>query len=109
MIDFLEKGRKGMGSTFCAHEGGLDSSGCQRGQPAIHTTWPTKYLLQLLAAAIVPIIIVLMISPCHPTVFRILFLQLKLLLVVMGVNMYDLSEISCCYYYCVILLWRWAF
>lgn len=80
MIDFLEKGRKGMGSTFLVRMKVGSILVDARGVSQLYKQHlPTKYLLQLLAAAMVPIIIVLMISPATQPFFRILSLQLKLL------------------------------
>lgn len=80
MIDFLEKGRKGMGSTFLVRMkvGSIlvDARGVsQLYKQSLHT----KYLLQLLGAALVPIITILIISPATQPFFRLILLQLKLL------------------------------
>ncbi len=80
MIDFLEKGRKGMGSTFLVRlkVGSIlvDARGVsQLYKQNLHS----KYLLQLLIAALVPIIILLWVSPTSKPFFRLLILQLRLL------------------------------
>jgi uncharacterized membrane-anchored protein len=80
MIDFLEKGRKGMGSTFLVRlkVGSIlvDARGVsQLYKQSLHT----KYLIQLLVGALVPIVIILWVSPATRPFFRLLLLQLKLL------------------------------
>lgn len=81
MVDFLEKGRKGMASTFLVRlkvgSNLVDARGVsQLYKQSLHT----KYLIQLLIAAIIPIIIILWVSPSTRPFFRLLFLQIKLLL-----------------------------
>ncbi|MDD3271145.1 MAG: putative cytokinetic ring protein SteA [Syntrophomonadaceae bacterium] len=81
MIDFLEKGRKGMGSTFLVRlkVGSIlvDARGVsQLYKQSLHS----RYLLQLLVAALVPIVILLWVSPASKPFFRLLILQLRLLL-----------------------------
>jgi uncharacterized membrane-anchored protein len=81
MIDFLEKGRKGMASTFLVRlkVGSIlvDARGVsQLYKQSLHS----KYLVQLLIAALIPIAIILWVSPSTKPLFRLLFLQLKLLL-----------------------------
>jgi len=80
MIDFLEKGRKGMGSTFLVRlkVGSIlvDARGVsQLYKQSLHR----RYFFQLLAAALVPIIIILWVSPATRPFFRLLLLQLRLL------------------------------
>ncbi len=80
MIDFLEKGRKGMGSTFLVRlkVGSIlvDARGVsQLYKQSLHT----RYLIQLFIAALVPIIIILWVSPATKPFFRLLLLQLRLL------------------------------
>jgi uncharacterized membrane-anchored protein len=80
MVDFLDKGRKGMASTFLVRlkVGSIlvDARGVsQLYKQSLHT----KYLFQLLIAAIIPITIILWVSPSTKPFFRLLFLQLKLL------------------------------
>ncbi|MGI5921337.1 MAG: putative cytokinetic ring protein SteA [Syntrophomonadaceae bacterium] len=81
MVDFLDKGRKGMGSTFLVRlkVGSIlvDARGVsQLYKQSLHS----KYLVQLLIAAIIPITIILWVSPSTKPFFRLLFLQIKLLL-----------------------------
>lgn len=80
MVDFLDKGRKGMASTFLVRlkVGSIlvDARGVsQLYKQSLHT----KYLLQLLIAAIIPITIILWVSPSTKPFFRLLLLQIKLL------------------------------
>ncbi|MGI5911127.1 MAG: putative cytokinetic ring protein SteA [Syntrophomonadaceae bacterium] len=80
MIDFLEKGRKGMGSTFLVRlkVGSIlvDAKGVsQLYQRNMHS----RYLIQLFIAALVPIIIILWVSPASKPFFRLILLQLRLL------------------------------
>ena len=80
MIDFLEKGRPGMGSTFLVRMKVGSILVDARGVSQLYKqSLPSKYLLQLFIAALVPIITVLMISPATQPFFRIISLQLKLL------------------------------
>lgn len=80
MVDFLEKGRKGMASTFLVRlkVGSIlvDARGVsQLYRQSLHT----KYLAQLLIAALIPITIILWVSPSTKPFFRLIFLQFKLL------------------------------
>lgn len=80
MIDFMEKGRKGMASTFLIRlkVGSIlvDARGVsQLYKQSLHS----KYLAQLFVAALVPILILLWISPSTQPFFRLLALQIKLL------------------------------
>jgi uncharacterized membrane-anchored protein len=80
MVDFLEKGRKGMASTFLVRlkVGSIlvDARGVsQLYQQSLHR----RNLAQLFVAALVPITILLMISPATKPFFRLVILQLKLL------------------------------
>ncbi len=80
MVDFLEKGRKGMASTFLIRlkVGSIlvDARGVsQLYRHNLHR----RYLFQLFAGALVPIFIILWVSPATKPLFQILLLQLKLL------------------------------
>lgn len=80
MVDFLEKGRKGMGSTFLVRlkVGSIlvDARGVsQLYKQSLHT----KHLIQLLIAALVPIAIILWVSPATRPFFRLIWLQLQFL------------------------------
>lgn len=80
MIDFLEKGRKGMGSTFLVRMKVGSILVDARGVSQLYKqSLPTRYLLQLFMAAMIPIVTVLMISPATRPFFRLISLQLKLL------------------------------
>jgi len=81
MVDFLEKGRKGMASTFLIRlkVGSIlvDARGVsQLYKQSLHST----QLAQLFMAALIPITILLWVSPATQPFFRLLWLQLKLLL-----------------------------
>lgn len=81
MVDFLEKGRKGMASTFLIRlkVGSIlvDARGVsQLYKQSLHS----KYLAQLFMAALIPITILLWVSPATQPFFRLLWLQIKLLL-----------------------------
>lgn len=80
MVDFLEKGRKGMASTFLIRlKVGtilIDARGVsQLYRQSLHS----KYFFQLLVGAMVPILIILWVSPATKSIFQLLYLQLKLL------------------------------
>ena len=80
MIDFLEKGRKGMASTFLVRlrVGSIlvDAKGVSQ---LYHQHLRAKYLVQLLVAACIPIIILLCVSPSTKSFLRLISLQFKLL------------------------------
>ncbi|HPF21285.1 MAG TPA: putative cytokinetic ring protein SteA [Syntrophomonas sp.] len=80
MVDFLEKGRKGMASTFLVRMkvGSIlvDARGVsQLYQQSIHR----RYFAELFLAALVPIAILLWVSPATKPFFNLLWLQIKLL------------------------------
>lgn len=80
MIDFMEKGRKGMGSTFLVRLKVGSILVDARGVSQLYKqSLQTKYLAQLLLAAMVPIAMVLFISPAAKPFFRLIILQIKLL------------------------------
>lgn len=80
MIDFLEKGRKGMGSTFLVRLKVGSILVDARGVSQLYKhNLSTRYLAQLLIAAMVPIIIILWVSPATKSIFRLIMLQIKLL------------------------------
>lgn len=80
MIDFLEKGRKGMGSTFLVRLKVGSILVDARGVSQLYKqSLQTKYLVQLLIAALVPILIILWISPATKPFFRLIWLQLQIL------------------------------
>ncbi|HHX24370.1 MAG: putative cytokinetic ring protein SteA [Tepidanaerobacteraceae bacterium] len=81
MIDFMEKGRKGMGSTFLVRLkiGSIlvDAKGVSK---LYNQKIRPSYLVSLFAAALVPIIVISTISPPIKHVIKLLELRLKLLL-----------------------------
>ncbi len=80
MIDFLEKGRKGMGSTFLVRLKVGSILVDARGVNQLYKQHlQTKYLFQLLIAAMIPILIILWVSPATKPFFRLVILQFKLL------------------------------
>ena len=80
LVDFLEKGRKGMASTFLVRlkVGSIlvDAKGVSQLYPQ---NLKAKYLVQLLVAALIPIMITLWVAPSTKPFFRLIILQLKLL------------------------------
>lgn len=80
IIDFLEKGRKGMASTFLTRlkVGSIlvDAKGVSQ---LYRQSLKAKYLLQLFVASLVPIAVVLWAAPQTRSFFRLVALQLKLL------------------------------
>lgn len=81
MIDFMEKGRKGMGSTFLVRLKVGSILVDARGVSQLYKqSLQTKYLAQLFLAAMIPIAMVLFISPATKPFFRLIILQFKLLL-----------------------------
>lgn len=80
MVDFMEKGRKGMGSTFLVRLKVGSILVDARGVSQLYKqNLQTKYLAQLFLGALVPIIMILAISPATKPFFRLLLLQFKLL------------------------------
>ena len=81
MIDFFEKGRKGMGSTFLVRLkiGSIlvDAKGVSK---LYNQKLKPSYMIGLFAAAMVPIIVIATISPPIKHAIRLLELRLKLLL-----------------------------
>ncbi len=81
MVDFLEKGRKGMSSTFLVRLkiGSIlvDARGVSQ---LYRERTSTKYVFFLFAAALVPIIILLWLSPALHPMLQLLWLQIKMML-----------------------------
>ncbi|MDD4568741.1 MAG: putative cytokinetic ring protein SteA [Tepidanaerobacteraceae bacterium] len=81
MIDFFEKGRKGMGSTFLVRLkiGSIlvDAKGVSK---LYNQKLRPSYMLSLFLAALVPIIVIFTISPPIKHAMKLLELRLKLLL-----------------------------
>lgn len=81
MIDFLEKGRKGMGSTFLVRlkVGSIlvDAKGVSK---LYNQRLRPSYMLGIFAAALVPILVIFNISPPIKHALKLLELRLKMLL-----------------------------
>lgn len=81
MVDFLEKGRRGMASTFLTRlkVGSIlvDAKGVSQ---LYQRNLQSRYLVQLLLGAMIPIVITLWVSPATKPFFHIFVLQLKILL-----------------------------
>ncbi|MGE5422783.1 MAG: putative cytokinetic ring protein SteA [Ignavibacteriales bacterium] len=81
LIDFLEKGRKGMASTFLVRlkVGSIlvDAKGVSQ---LYRQSLKAKYLFQLILASLIPIIVILYAAPSTRPLFRLIALQIKLLL-----------------------------
>jgi len=80
LVDFLEKGRKGMASTFLVRlkVGSIlvDAKGVSQ---LYRQGLKAKYVLQLLLASLVPVIVILWAAPSARPFFRLIILQFKLL------------------------------
>jgi len=81
LFDFLEKGRKGMGSTFLVRllvgSKLVDAKGVNK---LYKSRLKAKYLVQLIFAALIPVLIILAVSPVTRNLFKVFLIQLKLLL-----------------------------
>lgn len=79
MIDFLEKGRKGMSSTFLVRlkVGGklVDARGVNK---LYSSTFKTKYLIFILIAAFIPLFILILINPITRSFLTLFKLRLRL-------------------------------
>lgn len=79
IMDFLEKGRRGMASTLLVRlkVGSIlvDAKGVSQ---LYRQSLRAKYLLQLLVAALIPIFILLWVSPTTKPFMQLLWLQIKL-------------------------------
>lgn len=80
LIDFLEKGRKGMSSTFLVRlkVGSIlvDAKGVSQ---LYRQGLKTKYILQLILGSLVPVLIILWVAPSTRPFFKLIWLQFKLL------------------------------
>lgn len=80
MIDFLEKGRKGMASTFLvrAKVGSIlvDAKGVSK---LYKSRVRFKHLAPIFVAALLPVVAVMVISPSTRELLRLLFIQFRLL------------------------------
>lgn len=81
VMDFLEKGRQGMGSTFLVRlkVGSIliDAKGVSR---LYHGRVRVRYLAQVVAAALLPITAVAAISPSIRQLLKLLFIQFRMVL-----------------------------
>ncbi len=81
MLEFLEKGRKGMASTFLVRlkVGSIlvDAKGVNK---LYKSPMRAKYLAQLVLAAMVPLAVVMVIAPPTRELLRLLFIQFRILL-----------------------------
>ncbi|GAW91670.1 putative cytokinetic ring protein SteA [Calderihabitans maritimus] len=80
IIDFLEKGRKGMASTFLARlkVGSIlvDAKGVSK---LYRQTLKFRYVIEIVIAALIPFTVVLMVSPATYQLLRLLLLKLRFL------------------------------
>ena len=78
--DFLEKGRKGMGSTFLVRlKVGtklVDAKGVSK---LYRNRVKARYLAQIVLAALLPVAVIVTITPSTRQLFRLLYLQFKLI------------------------------
>lgn len=81
MIDFLEKGRKGMGSTFLTRlkigEKLVDAKGVNK---LYRENIKTKHIVGLVLAAMIPIAVVGAMSPPLQQLYRLMSIRLRLIL-----------------------------
>nr|WP_204618397.1 putative cytokinetic ring protein SteA [Desulforadius tongensis] len=81
MLEFLEKGRKGMASTFLVRlkVGSIlvDAKGVNK---LYKSPMKAKYLAQVVLAALVPLAVVMVIAPPTRELLRLLFIQFRIFL-----------------------------
>lgn len=81
MIDFLEKGRKGMASTFLTR---LKVGNCLVDAKGVNKLYKenikVRHIAGLVFAALIPVIVVGMMSPPFQQIFRLMSIRLKLLI-----------------------------
>ncbi|MHB8171977.1 MAG: putative cytokinetic ring protein SteA [Thermincolia bacterium] len=81
MIDFLEKGRKGMASTFLVRTkvGSIlvDAKGVNK---LYNRKVKVRHLAEIIIAALIPIFLVMLIEPSTRQLLRLVYMQLKLIL-----------------------------
>jgi uncharacterized membrane-anchored protein len=81
MIDFLEKGRPGMASTFLVRlkVGSIlvDAKGVSK---LYRQNLLFRHVAELFLAALIPLVVVAAVSPAMRQFFQLLIIQLKLLL-----------------------------
>lgn len=80
MIDFLEKGRKGMASTFLVRlkvgANLIDAKGVSK---LYHQKVKVRYVAEIVAAALIPFTLISVISPYTYQLFRLFSLKIKML------------------------------
>ncbi|MGE5550245.1 MAG: putative cytokinetic ring protein SteA [Bacteroidota bacterium] len=81
MIDFLEKGRRGMASTFLVRlkVGSIlvDARGVSR---LYHSRLRTRYLILLVSAAFLPLLALAFVAKTPPPILKIIWVRLKMFL-----------------------------
>ena len=79
MIDFLEKGRPGMASTFLVRlkvgEKLVDARGVNK---LYGSTFNPKHLIFILIASLIPIIVLIMINPLTKDIIRLIKIRFRL-------------------------------
>ncbi|SEM69757.1 Uncharacterized membrane-anchored protein [Candidatus Frackibacter sp. WG12] len=79
MIDFLEKGRAGMASTFLARlkvgNKLVDAKGVNK---LYNSRLQPRHILQILFAALIPIVVILTVAPLMQQMMRLLLIKLRL-------------------------------
>lgn len=82
MIDFLEKGRPGMASTFLVRlkvgEKLVDARGVNK---LYGTKFEVKYILAIILASFIPIIILILLNPITRSMLKLLKLKMRLLFI----------------------------
>lgn len=80
MVDFLEKGRKGMASTFLVRlKVGpilVDAKGVSK---LYKSPLKARYLAQIFLAALLPVIIIMITSPSIRQILRLIYIQFRLI------------------------------
>jgi uncharacterized membrane-anchored protein len=79
MIDFLEKGRAGMASTFLSRlkigDKLVDAKGVNK---LYNNSLRPKHILQILFAALIPVIIIMIVAPSMQPLMKLLLIKLRL-------------------------------
>jgi len=80
MVDFLEKGRKGMASTFLVRlKVGpilVDAKGVSK---LYKSPLKARYLAQIFLAALLPVVIIMITSPSLRQILRLIYIQFRLI------------------------------
>jgi uncharacterized membrane-anchored protein len=86
MIDFLEKGRKGMASTFLVRlkvgSKLIDAKGVNK---LYRERLKPIYIFNVLFSSLIPIIIICLLSPLSQQLLKLLQIRLKLILELKGI------------------------